>query len=75
MTREKLAESIERDIRRRGFAKVSAMKVFNLFEPTLNSSYDFTDAVVAFAHGHKWEVYPIGEVPFGELVFSNATRN
>jgi hypothetical protein len=70
VTEQKLIEHIKRGIQKNGSAKVTAMEVFNLLEPTLKASWEFTDAVVDFANNHEWDVYPVGEVPFGELIFT-----
>jgi hypothetical protein len=69
MTERRLVEYIRRNIQQHSIAKISAMEVFNLLEPNLKASSEFTEAVVAFANNHDWNVYTIGEVPFGELVF------
>lgn len=69
MTEQKLVAYVRSEIKRQGIAKVPAIEVFNLLEPRLSQSSEFTDALVAFASDHNWGVYPIGEVPFGELAF------
>ena len=75
MTEQELIDTIGDNIKDQGRARVSAMEVFNLFETRLKASWEFTDAVVAFAQDHDWSVYPIGEVPFGELMFYPARKD
>lgn len=68
MTEEKLCSYVEREIRKHGSARVSAMRVFNICEDNLTHSFHFSDFLQGLAQRQRWDIYPIGELPFGELL-------
>jgi len=74
-SKEKFITRIKKRIEMEGFAKIGAIEVYNLLENELSPPDKlFVDVLVEFVHDQELEVHPIGEMPFGELLFRRANE-